>query len=113
GLLDAGLEPPGQEGEVVSQKVRSAWRSWWQQQRGRLDAEGLKEVARALNNAMAGRGHAGGPSDLAWLDDWLGRMDELTPMQRANFHGMLIGTPGRGYPHREGEPDHHARENKL
>jgi hypothetical protein len=111
-LLDAGLEPPGQEGEVVPEKVRSAWRSWWQRQRGRLGAEGLKEVAGALNNALAGRGHADGPSDLAWLDDRLGRMDELTPMQRANFHVMLIGTPVKDYPSGDGEHDHYAVENK-
>src|SRR2546421_419054 len=83
---------------------------------GRGASPGRAAVARALNNALAGRGYgdgdAPGPTDLAWLDDRLGHMDGLTAEQRSNCWMGLLGVAGTDFPGRDGERDHYAVERK-
>jgi hypothetical protein len=115
-LLDAGLTPPGSEGEAEPPLIRTSWRAWWEQIRGRLTDEHRLALARALNNALAGVPYGGrdadGPSDLAWLDDCMSRIDDLTVQQRASLRMGLIFTPINSYPPVDGERDHYLVEAK-
>ncbi len=112
-LLDAGLTPPGREGELKPKKVRAAWRAWWKKLSSRLKEKEQLAIAQALSKALAGQGEedegAAGQGDLAWLDDRLGRMDELTAEQRYNCWMGLIGLVTE-WPARDGEQDYSVME---
>src|SRR2546421_312550 len=107
-LRPDGLPPPPRGGERrLGGYPRAA---------GEGGLKGRAAVARALNNALAGRGYgdgdAPGPTDLAWLDDRLGHMDGLTAEQRSNCWMGLLGVAGTDFPGRDGERDHYAVERK-
>lgn len=109
-LLDAGLTPPGHEGEEKPEVVARAWQEWWLKHREKLTDQQQAGLARALNNGLAGlsygMGDVEGRTDLAWLDEHFGAMDRLTATQRTCVRGGLFMTGLWDFPQNSGERDY-------
>jgi hypothetical protein len=115
-LLDAGLTPPGHQGEERPAVVKRAWARWWKKHRDKLTDEARAGLARALNNGRAGRGYGapdvGGRDDLAWLDENFENMDALTADQRTHVRAGLFGCGLWDFPQNSGERDFERIANK-
>jgi hypothetical protein len=114
-LLDAGLTPPGTDGEEEPGRILAAWQRWWRRLRGRLADTDRVAIAKAVNSALAGRWYfeeVEGPDDLAWLDEQLALVGGWTFEQRSSLRMSLIGTAVREYPYNDGERDHYTVEAK-
>jgi hypothetical protein len=108
-LLDAGLTPPGQQGEEKPEVVAKAWQRWWLKHRPKLTETVRLGLARAVNNGLAGRGYGAGDvegrDDLEWLDEHFNNMDRLTADQRTCVRGGLYGCGLWDFPQNSGERD--------
>lgn len=108
-LLDAGLTPPGHQGEEQPAVVRKAWIRWWHKHGPKLTEDLRLRVARALNNGLAGlsygSGDAEGRTDREWLDEHFNYMDGLTADQRACVRGGLFMCRLADFPQNSGEHD--------
>ncbi len=114
-LLDAGLTPPGHEGEERPEVIRKSWQAWWRQVRKGLTPQKQERLAQAVNNALAGvqygQPDAPGPNDLAWLEGLFERMNEWTPEQRSALFMGMIGLVS-SYPDNSGERQDNDIEEK-
>jgi hypothetical protein len=109
-LLDAGLTPPGDEGEEAPELIRASWQAWWGRNRDSLSEQKRGAIARALTGALAGQQEV--EDGAVGLDDRFARMDELTMQQRHDARMVLIGQTGNDYPAADGERDATAVETK-
>lgn len=108
-LLDADLNPPGDEGEEEPMLIRRAWQTWWEIVRPNLDETRQHAVARALHQGLTGRFQdiEGFSDDLDSLDQVMTTMDQFTAHQRQMIRYGLMFLPlgGSGFPERDGERD--------
>jgi hypothetical protein len=99
-LLDAGLTPPVPEGEEDPELVCLAWTIWWDAQRLRLGDQARLTIAKELAEVLK---YPPDAVDLAWLDEQMYHMEELTPSQRWELRWKFVGSGVSGYPDQDGE----------